>query len=58
MTSQLLRRMAAVLAIVVGLVFASSATQANAANSAKVTVHKTHAVTVSSNVRTLDDWWW
>ena len=58
MTSQILRKMAAVVAIVVGLVFATGAT-ADAKAGKTTTQHTQPKITsVSTHMRTLDDWWW
>ena len=63
MTSAFPRRLAVVAAAVVGIVFASSAANADAATShthAKVT-HKVHVVPVAPSTgtgNTYQDWWW
>jgi hypothetical protein len=57
MTSAL-RKAAAIAAIIVGLVFASTATRANAASLTKVT--KTHLASAGDDVGIVSpaDWWW
>jgi hypothetical protein len=60
MTSAHLRKVAGVVAIAVGVVFAASTAHADAAPSQTKVTHKVHAVHVaptSSTVNTTADWW-
>jgi hypothetical protein len=61
MTSALTRKLAAVAAVVVGIVFASTAVDANAAttSSHKITkVHVQHVAHTPTHGNTASDWWW
>ena len=61
MTSGLTRKLAAVAAVVVGIVFASTAVDANAATTTPHKIAKVHLQPVAptpTHVNTSSDWWW